>query len=194
LILAAGRGTRMGGPKALMTVNGRPWWITQCERLASADVAPVWIVSPSVRAAMMGELVQQAHCPPRFVEGLPELPMLDSIRRGILSVASWKPRGVFILPVDVPAPAPEVWNVLIAHAQPGQVAVPEFRGKRGHPIYLTWPFATTVAQSHDLTQRLDHLIAGHTEVVSVQDQTVAINLNTPSDLHAWESSQETNLV
>ena len=51
VVLAAGRGTRMGGPKALMEVRGRVWWRWQREWLAPAEAAGatvVWLVSPVV--------------------------------------------------------------------------------------------------------------------------------------------------
>ena len=51
LVLAAGRGRRMGGPKALMQVHGQPWWRLQRERLAAAGVESLWIASPDVAAA-----------------------------------------------------------------------------------------------------------------------------------------------
>ena len=55
IMLAAGRGTRMGSPKALMSVGGRAWWREQQERLTELRIASLWVVSEQVRRAMGGE-------------------------------------------------------------------------------------------------------------------------------------------
>ena len=48
LVLAAGRGRRMGGPKALMMVEGEPWWMRQRRRIAEVGIPMTWVVSPQV--------------------------------------------------------------------------------------------------------------------------------------------------
>jgi len=187
LVLASGRGTRMGGPKALMAVAGRPWWMIQCERLAGAGAAPVWVVSPPVRAAMLGTIVSSSQCPPRFVDGDPGAPMFESIRRGVEFLALSRPRGVFVLPVDVPAPERGTWNAL-RQGVDGNVTVPACGARRGHPIYMPWAFAQTLIGA-PASARLDELIAGCSRSIEVSDPAVTTNLNTPDGVRAWEAAQ-----
>lgn len=178
IVLAAGRGTRMGGPKALMSVRGRAWWRVQEERLERAGVERVWVVSREVEAVMAGE----EGAPGRRVIGDSAAPMFASVLAG---VGEARGAGVFVLPVDVPAPGGAVFGALAAGAGDG-VAVPVFQGKRGHPAALSarWVGARLASALPD--QRLDALIAEDVVEVEVQDSVVLVNLNTPAEVRAWE--------
>lgn len=189
LVLAAGRGTRMGGPKALMEVNGRAWWRTQDERLESAGVEPVWVVSKRIAPELADES-------PRLVVSDDSAPMFASILAGMKALAARAdqtgrpPRGAFILPIDVPAPSAEVWRALAVRgccAVREHPAVPVFEGKRGHPVWLPWEWSAreVLARSGDV--RLDELLrAGGVEHVEVRDPAVVVNLNVPGDVTEWE--------
>jgi CTP:molybdopterin cytidylyltransferase MocA len=181
IVLAAGRGTRMGGPKATMSVGGRPWWMWQSERLAAAGVAAVWVVSPVVRAAMAGG---KSGIQPAMVDGSPDAPMFESVRAGLEFVGASRVRGVFVLPVDVPAARMDVWAAL-AGAGAG-AAAPSYRGVHGHPIYLDWGLVERDVATAGPDARLDEIIEGRIVYVDVDDPAVAVNLNTPEDVCAWE--------
>lgn len=182
IVLAAGRGTRMGGPKALMDVGGRPWWQWQMERLGAAGLESVWVVSEEVLAAME-EGGPEAEW---FAMGDPDEPMFDSIVTGV-SALEGEPdvRGVFILPVDVPAPAPAVWQALAADAS---VGVPTFESRHGHPLYLSWSWIeehVLPVRAHTESYRLDAMIRDTLREVPVTDPDVVTNLNTLADVEAW---------
>lgn len=186
IILAAGRGRRMGGPKAIMTVGGLPWWRVQETRLAAAGVPRLWVVSADVERVMRAGPTEA----PPLVQANPDAPMFESVRSGIsaLKVVS---DGVFILPVDVPAPARTTWRLVAAHAHEG-VAVPTYLGVRGHPAALSPAWCRRVldrALASDAVYRLDHLIAGDTREVPVDDPAVTVNLNTPDDVESWLSTR-----
>ena len=175
VILAAGRGTRMGGPKALMGVEGRPWWRTQQERLRGFPC--VWVAAEDVASQMRG-------CRGPIVAGDPQAPMFESIRAGLAGGLNPKVGGAFILPVDVPAPLPTTFSALAAAAGSG-VAVPICQGRRGHPAALSraWVDRVLLPAPHD--SRLDHLIGGDAVQVPVRDASVLANLNTHADVAAW---------
>lgn len=179
IVLAAGRGRRMGGPKALMQVAGQPWWARQLESLVAAGAAPVWVVSPVVRAAMEKDprSLKQA-----LVDGDADAPMFESVRAGLRFLQPVAPRGVYVLPIDVPAPAREAWKAL---ASAGPVAVPTWHGEHGHPVYLEWSFVKAHADA-PAGARLDELIARLVRYVVVDDASVSKNLNTPAALSAYE--------
>lgn len=179
LVLAAGRGTRMGVPKALMSVGGTPWWTRQQSRLERVGLPVTWVVSD--RVARESQLA-------RTVVVDDTAPMFESIRAGVASLGSLESlAGVFILPVDVPAPEPGVWRELGRCEHP---AVPVWHGRRGHPVYLpgTWLRGRDWARAG----RLDDLIRADSFAVRVGDPDVTVNLNTPQDVDRWLSTQESS--
>ena len=185
LVLAAGRGVRMGGPKALLMIDGRSWWQHQQARLAPLALPVTWVVSSLVQQAMVASSVSL----PEIVTADPALPMFGSVLVGLNSLKERSPEGIYILPVDCPAPSAQVWHALGASRQ---ASFPTHNDKRGHPIYLPWSFVTGTLfpaasggdpASPDL--RLDHLVAPVARAVPVNDSAVATNLNTPEDVRAW---------
>lgn len=189
LVLAAGRGTRMGGPKAMMGVGGRAWWMIQRERLATLGMPVTWVVSSAVRSAMLCSGTP----PESIVLADPEAPMFSSLLEGIDSLRARPPRSVFVLPIDCPAPGPGVWRELAAT---GDVAVPACGGRAGHPVHLPWTFVTSIpdfaaaAATEASPARLDHLIGPVAKLIKVRDPAVTTNLNTPRDLQAWLNDQQ----
>lgn len=180
IILAAGRGTRMGGPKALMHVDGREWWRAQDAALAALSLRRIWVVSRAVAPALPA-----AH-PDREVVLADELaPMFASIAAGLCAIAPSPPRGIFILPVDVPVPGAGVWAAL---RQRGQVCVPTHGPCRGHPLWMDWSFveAALLPRIADPVSRLDELTRAACVAVETGDESVLLNLNTPADVVAYE--------
>lgn len=180
LVLAGGKGTRMGGPKVLMDVGGKPWWRVQMDRLAATGIEQTWVVSPATRLALDAE----SSPPKKLVHADENEPMFGSLIRGIRSLDVDRVRGVFVLPIDVPAPDATVWQAL---SSAGQCAVPTFQSKRGHPIYLPTNWVRTHLLQDPLSEnsRLDTLVRHDRIDVEVHDPCATTNLNTPDDVALW---------
>lgn len=188
LILAAGKGSRMGTPKALMNSAGEPWWQTQLSRLHDARIDSIWILSLEVHTVIgAGSLA-----PSNIVVADSARPMFASICAGIDSLRARPPRGIYILPIDVPASRDHaLWLSLQTSSVP---ATPIFQGKRGHPIYLPWSWITstldpaiTRAADRD-SLRLDELLKPSALEIPVNDPAIACNLNTPEDFRRFLES------
>lgn len=183
IVLAAGRGSRMGGPKALMATPAGVWWRVQAARLREAQVGAIWVVSDVVKDAM----VREGGAPDRLVRSDAHMPMFASVVAGLRAVEAGPQGGTFVLPVDIPAPGPDVWRALAASARHG-AAVPVFEGRRGHPVYLTRETVRRVlqrcaAEPGAITRlRLDEVLAEGVSEVPVTDPAVAINLNRRDDV------------
>lgn len=189
VVLGAGRGRRMGGPKSLMQVEGQAWWMWQDERLCAFGLRPHWVVSEIVRQ----EMVRLGCAPKRAVISNDSAPMFASVLVGIASVEELS-RGVFLLPVDTPAPRMEHFHRILCSPVP---AHPTFAGKGGHPLFLPgdWierelrVFVTELRSgnepigANDL--RLDKLIEGCSDRIETGDPGVVVNINDPADLDAW---------
>ncbi len=170
----------MGGPKALMDVGGRPWWHVQAERLGAVGLPATWVVSEEVAKS-----IEAARPEPtlRLVRSDPDAPMFESLMAGLRAIAAVGPRGAFVLPVDVPAPLIEVWRALRGSITP---AIPEFEGKRGHPVYLPWAWIEArllgAVSPPPEERRLDVMIQAEARSVPVADRTITVNLNTRADV------------
>ena len=183
IVLAAGRGTRMGGPKALMDVAGEPWWRRQCSALAEVTNTQIWVLSPDVRHSLT-----DPPAPIDIVEADAHSPMFASLTTGLQHLAADPPSGVFVLPVDVPAATPTVWAALRDHPAP---SIPTYNGHGGHPVRLPWSW---VIERIDLTTpdpggRLNLLLGEGAIRVPVDDDSVCQNLNRPEDLERWLTSE-----
>ncbi len=201
LVLAAGRGLRMGSPKALMRLGeADPWWMVQQARLNRAGIESLWVVSQAVQDSIM--LYRD---PVRMLvaDGGSEQPMFHSVRAGCAALSqepsAENPPWIGVLPVDVPVPGVATWERLagrmvhardeIARGERGTgVLVPEYRGKTGHPVMLAPGFvAERVLAGPGAREgaRLDDLIADEMVRVAVDDAGVRCNINTPDDLRAF---------
>ncbi|MCC6946349.1 MAG: molybdopterin-binding/glycosyltransferase family 2 protein [Bradyrhizobiaceae bacterium] len=187
LVLAAGRGTRMGGPnKLLEEIGGKPIVRWAVEAAAASRARPVVVVTghegDRVAAALKGLDFQRVHNPD-FAEGLS-----TSLKAGLAA-----------LPADIDAVAvtlgdmPEVTGALIDRlaqaidpARGMLIAVPTREGRRGNPVVWTRRFFDELKHLEgDVGAR--HLIAQHNESVvevPVEDEGAFRDIDTPEALQA----------
>lgn len=180
VVLAAGRGTRMGGPKALMVVAGEAWWRTQARRIEATGRRALWVASPEVAAAI-------GRCAGATALADPDAPMMTSVLAGLAAIPALPgpaAHACFILPVDVPCASRAVFDAIETEAMACGVAVPRYAGTRGHPIAMSLAWARAHVRSD--TVRLDELTAAFRREVGVNDADVVCNLNTPQRLREYE--------
>ncbi len=196
IVLAAGRGVRAGGPKALHRVRGEAWWKVQQERLGRVGLPAIWVVSEHVREEMVEEggpptgMVVADEMGPMFASVVAGSRGIESVLGGRLNTPPTAIRGVFVLPVDVPAPGVGVFAALTAAmVDRGDVAaaVPVCGGERGHPVCLSWAFVRSrvLGREHGADARLDHLIGESRIEVEIGDPGVLVNLNTEEEFARW---------
>jgi CTP:molybdopterin cytidylyltransferase MocA len=179
LILAADRGWRMGGPKALMTVDDRPWWEIQNTALNTAGVRPLWVVSREVFAAMGSSA-------PRVVIADADAPIFQSVQTGLTALQSEPVDGVFVLPIDVPVPGKPVWDAVAAKALVESVpAAPIHAGLHGHPVFMPWRWAEAHVLWAPSGGQLDESMRDVVQYVEAEDVATVTNLNTPDEVRGW---------
>lgn len=182
VVLAAGEGRRAGGPKAWIQVAGRPWLSHQLQALSRAPVGRLMVVLAAPPPEAFAELLPEENW---ALNPQPELGPFHSLQCGLraLGVPRAVP-GVFVLPVDVPAPSPEVFEAL-SRALPGApAAVPEFEGRGGHPVLLSGESANLLLKVDPAAPvaRLDRwLREAHARRVPVLDARVRMDLNSSLD-------------
>ena len=186
VVLAAGAGTRFGGPKALAThPDGTPWLATAIRALADGGCSPVLVVlgaSADEAAALLGTLPEADHAvvvrADDWADG-----MSASLRAALRAAEALDPPPVAlaVVPVDVPdLDALTVRRVVDrAPVDPSTLRQAVFRGRPGHPALLGrdhWaPLAASV-QGDEGARR--YLAAHDAQLVEAAD------LSTGADVDA----------
>ena len=133
IILAAGRGARMDGPKALLALEGETFLARVARRLRRPGVERVTAVIGHEAERIRREAVLAPDVAtivnPRYADG-----MLTSIRCGLDDADAAGADAVLVHPVDHPLVEAETVDAVIAALGHGAIiAVPSHGGRRGHP-------------------------------------------------------------
>jgi len=133
IVLAAGEGRRMGGPKALLPIGDSSFLAHACRLLARPGVkAVVAVIGAGAeqvrdRSGVSDEVTLVAN--ERWREG-----MLSSVWRGLDAAEALGAEAVLLHPVDHPRVAPGTVDRVVAALEQGAfAAVPTHEGRRGHP-------------------------------------------------------------
>jgi xanthine dehydrogenase accessory factor len=190
IVLAAGRSTRMGRPKALALLGGRPMLQHVLDAAAAASVGEIVLVLGPEQDAIRHALVLPTGIPTRVVVVSGEAPAQSvSLRAGLRAV---DPRAA--LAVVLLGDEPGVTSELIEQVGAGlagsgaPAARPVWRdaaGRRvpGHPVFLArslWPELESLRGDTGARQ----LFAAHPEwlhEVDVEGEPVG-DVDTPEDL------------
>lgn len=182
ILLAAGRGRRMGADKAFLDLGGR----TAVERVVETSLQGGADEVVVVRASGAQEM------PPGLQARLVEVPaggeMIDSLRAG----AAGLPEGcshVLVFPVDYAlAQADTVRAVIEAFAHGDPIVLPLHADRPGHPIGLA---REVLSELQEPTKSLRDVVVAdrsRVRVVAVDDPWVLRDLDTPQDLAGARAS------
>ena len=182
IVLAAGRGRRIGTPKALLELHGRSFHARAYRCLADAGLGVLTVTNTEVAAG----LEPPASTEVRVVNPDPDGPsgMFGSVRLGIERVASLGASAAVILPVDYPlVDAADVARLIEALERGALVAVPVHGGRRGHPVALAAAvFSETLETEPGVTLK-DIVRRDRERVVEVPaGRGVTLGVNTGEDL------------
>ncbi len=188
VVLAAGTGKRLGGPKALLAWpagKGRevPLAIAHADARLAAESARVLVVT---RRPVIGVLLGHVR---------PGIDLLASDAADELgpagSLAFAAPRlgdaaAVVVTPVDTPPARAETVAALLARldADPALLAArPVYKGRAGHPVALRRAALERYAAPDPPALR-DHLRALGAALgdVDVADPAILVDINTPADV------------
>src|SRR5579875_954616 len=153
-VLAAGSGSRMGTPKAVLDVGG--------QRLVDRAVAALRAggCEPLIAVVRTGVEVPDAVA---VVNDRPERGMRSSLHLAVLAAADADALAVLL--VDAPGIGADAVDRAGRSWRPGRVAVATFGGQRGHPIVMapsSWRDALAVAGPDEGARAY---LAAHAELV-----------------------------
>ncbi len=189
ILLAAGSSSRMGRPKPLSRLGGKPLLAHSLDALRASRVREIIVVlgsdAESIRRGVPLDgtrVVLNA----RFAEG-----MSSSIRAGV-QAASERAEAFLIVLGDQPLVAAATIAGLIARYQTthGLAVVPTFRGRRGNPVLFDRSLLPEIQTIRgDIGCRA--LLSAHAaEVVElpVDDPGILLDVDTPHDLEALDAA------
>lgn len=178
LVLAAGSGSRFGGPKATARIDNERFVDRAVRLLRAADIDPVLVVL----GAWVGDVPDATVIPnPEWASG-----MGSSLRAGLRAL-SGDPgladvSAVMITLVDLPG----LTTAAITRLRdcPASISAATYHGQRGHPVKLArrhWAEAAGAAEG-DAGAR--GFLAAHPEVtlIEVSDVASGLDVDVPEDL------------
>jgi molybdenum cofactor cytidylyltransferase len=185
ILLAAGVGLRMGGPKALLVVDGQPLVTAHAQRLREAGCRPIVVVVRAAIANQVRDLL--AETPEAQLCVADTTSMAASLVAALGCVPAESGRAVVVSPIDtLPVRLSTVDALLRAVMAPQvHVATPRYQSRGGHPIVARESLLQAFRDGYTGTLR-DLLRGAEAQRgrLDVDDPGVASDLDTPSDLAA----------
>jgi CTP:molybdopterin cytidylyltransferase MocA len=172
-VLAAGSGTRMGGPKAELVVNGVRLLDRAVTALVDGGCDEVIAIVREGSHASGARLIVNAR---------PEDGLRSSLALAVDAVPADCDALVIVL-VDMPNVRAETIDAVRTHWLPGRITLADYAGRSGHPTAMSvdmWRAAVAIAQPDEGARSF---IAASAEQVDLVRVTGApVDLDTPSDL------------
>jgi len=185
VVLAAGRSSRMGTPKALLDFLGVPFAVRILEALEALEVKTRVVVlgpdAPRIQPALGGHDFLLVENPE------PETGPIASLRGALRALQPIQPSAVLVWPVDLPhVRVTTVDRVLETYRRKAVPAVvPTFADRRGHPVVWDSSLFGELLESPEATREGARAVlrAHDSDVVSVpvDDPAVIDQVNKPED-------------
>jgi len=189
IVLAAGEGRRMGGPKALLVVGGKPLLRQHVERLLEAGCEPIVVVVP----ARILEEVRQLLGDARGVRlvAAETSSMAESLTIGLQHLLATPDQPIVIATVDSLPVRRSTLDALIASALESgvQVATPVYQARGGHPVVARESLLRVFRDGYPGTLRELVRSAAVRRRLYVDDPAVGHDFDTPADLAALDTGE-----
>ena len=182
VILSAGESSRMGRPKALLPIDGRTFIEKIVEALRQAGLENIVVILGHNAEAMRQKI---AHLPvtilvnPGYKNG-----QLSSLQVAVRHLASDENcRGMLVHLVDHPYIDAALVNLLIERFEDSGklIAVPRFRGKRGHPVIFARSLFDELLNAPE-DQGAKAVVNAHrneTLEIETEDEGITLDIDTP---------------
>jgi molybdenum cofactor cytidylyltransferase len=175
MILSAGESSRMGTPKALLEYDGSTF-IQRLLRLFS-EAADDTVIVLGHQADLISRTLPMAWT---LENRAYHRGMLTSLQCGIKAAPSDTDRFIFTL-VDLPAVAAS--TVMAVAGAGGEVVIPRYQGRRGHPVAFSASVAREILSLPETASAKDVLQKDASRVVhlEVDDAEIVNDIDTPGD-------------
>jgi CTP:molybdopterin cytidylyltransferase MocA/xanthine/CO dehydrogenase XdhC/CoxF family maturation factor len=182
LILAAGKSTRMGQQKLLMTYQNSTIINTIVEKSLRSNVCKTIVVVGSHKDQIKEALINYNVClieNENFENG-----MLSSVQAGV-SVIDKNSDGILVLLGDQPMVSEKIINRLITSFQKTSkgLIIPTFNRKRGHPVLIHSKYKEKITMLNSAIGLRELFINNNHDILEVEVNTISIlnDIDTPED-------------
>jgi molybdenum cofactor cytidylyltransferase len=185
IVLAAGRSSRMGSPKALLDFLGLPFAVRILEALEALEVKTRVVVlgpdAPRIQPALATHDFMLVENPE------PETGPIASLRGALRALQPLQPSAVLVWPVDLPhVRVSTVERVIETHRRSdAPIVLPTFAERRGHPVIWRDRLYSELLQDGDAAREGARAVLHRHEKevlgVPVDDPAVVDHVNTPED-------------
>ena len=181
IILAAGKGSRIGTPKLMLEINGESFLSVIINKISSAGIKRIICVINKEVYKWSKDNFQQYEI---IINPEIEKGMLSSVYYGMKEIKETK--GVMVFPVDHPFVEVETINELFIsfNNNSDSIIKPRFESKSGHPVIIPFEILKTISEKDFDNGLNDYLIKSNCKetYVNVADKGILKNINTKEDL------------
>jgi len=186
IVLAAGKSSRMGRPKALLTLEDGETFLRRIVRtLADGGVSEIVVVVGADANAIRAS-IESASIPVRVAENPSfELGQLSSLLEGLRSIDRPGVSAALMTLIDVPLVLPETVRALLREYAAGSALIvrPASRGRHGHPVIFDRALFDELrrADPREGAKQVVHAHAGQILDVHLDDEGAFTDIDTPED-------------
>jgi molybdenum cofactor cytidylyltransferase len=186
IVLAAGRSSRMGSPKPLLRVAGRPLLQLTLDGVPQSQLAQVVVVLGQEALRVRKEVSfgrARVVVNPDYAQGLS-----TSIRAGVRAAGT--AAGYLFVLGDKPFVSPATYDAILRAWRPHgpQLVIPRYRGQRGNPVLVDGDLVSEMeVLTGDAGFRalfLQH--AEETLALDVDDPGILVDFDLPGQLRILE--------
>jgi CTP:molybdopterin cytidylyltransferase MocA len=187
VLLAGGRSSRMGSPKALLPLAGETFLARTLRTLEAGGIDDIVIVT-----GLHDAEIRQARADVPLVAGTRvvfnaahEQGQLSSLLAGLDALAPHHPDAILVALVDQPLVRASTVVRIVAefHRDPAPVVRPVFGGRRGHPVlFARETFADLrAAPPGEGARAVVRALGDRVRDIEVDDPGVIFDVDTPGD-------------
>ena len=186
IVLAAGKSSRMGRTKTLLTLGGGETFLSRIVRtLTEGGIEEIVVVigadAPVIRAS-----IEKSVMPVRVVDN-PEYEegQLSSLLKGIQAIDRPGVRAALVTLIDVPLVAAATVRTLLQEYRSGSALIvrPASRGRHGHPVIFDRALFDELRQAN-LTEGAKQVVRAHSGDllnVEITDEGAYTDIDTPEE-------------
>ena len=176
IVLAAGASARLGQPKALLEINGKPLIQHLVERLESTGLEPIIVTRADLSVDVLLALPERSV----VINPNPDAGRTGSLQCGLKQILNTKGGEkafrLLVVPVDRPGFSNETLETLM---EKDVCSCPAKDGRGGHPLLLMADDVARIRTAEADTPLRDLCTP---ERFEVEDLHLHLNLDTPSDI------------